>query len=829
MSKIGGSNSKRDSGDIIRYVTCNYHCLNMCILKMRVRDGVIVSCEPDDTINPGIPREDRLLSDEIIDKGMVQARPCAKGYAHWHIIYDPNRVKYPMKRVGRRGEAKFERISWDEALDTITEKLVETKKNYGPFSILHHPYSNMGRCSFPLAPWFGAGIAGWDSHSANGWMEPERWVLGKHYEKLPARSGAGLGQDEVNIFKSRLIVLWGLNPLTTFNGGWGHNLLRAKERGIPIISIDSRYTPSAEVLADQWIPIRPTTDVAMMIAMANVWFKEDLYDKEFVEKWVEPSGLQQWKAYVLGTDDGIDKNPQWAESICGVPAETIEGFARLYASSKPVNLNVSLSIGRQFYGENPARASMYLQALSGNTCIPGGTAAAETGLFRAPIILPCPVVDWQRKPGQYSPPVLLAAYKWLKAIDMRERLDRGEISQEEYKNVIGNAPGNPLPNIQMVILESNNHPNSLPDINSNIRAMKKVGFSVVFSYYTESTAARYADILLPQIATAYEGRHCVCPTLSTDLFKSGYYRGNYLLYRQKCVDPPGEVKSGDWVWVQIARRLGIAQLYSPRLADVPDDRWDEVIEDLHKEAYEKWAVRKDIAFLNPPNWEEFQKKPVFRCEIKDPHYPCKTDLENGENPFNGTESGKIEFYSKGLAKGPDHLATNEFFPGSGKCYGGGNLPPMAEMVMGGKDTFYSKDTEKYPLLMSSPHSHYRIHSFLDNNPWLRDDCYRHAVWIGVADAKARVIKDGDLVRVYNDIGEMIIPAYVTSKIVPGTVCIFHGAWYKPSERKSQLMPDGIDIGGAPNVLIHNEDLPQTVIGFLPCKGLVQVEKWEGEK
>lgn len=514
------------------------------------------------------------MPDEMLNRGMVQTRPCAKGYAQAQMIYDPNRIRYPMKRVGRRGEATFERISWHEALDTIAEKLVETKRDYGPFSILHHPYSNFSRCSFPLAPWFGAGFGGWDSHSANGWMEPENWVLGKEYETSTASpQGLNLSQDEMNVFKSRLIVLWGLNPLTTFNGGWVFNLLRAKERGIPIICIDARYTPSAEVLADQWIPIRPTTDVAMMIAMANVWFKEDLCDKAFIERWVEPEGLRRWRAYVLGMDDGVDKTAQWAEKICGVPAETIKGFARLYVKSKPVNLNVSLSIGRQFYGENPARASMYLQALTGNIGIPGGTAAAETGIFRGRPTLPIPAVDWQRKPGTYDPPVLLAGYKWLKAIDLRERLDKGEISKEAYNNAIGNAPGKPSPNIQMVILDSNNHPNSLPDMNSNIRAMKKVGFMVVASYYAESMAARYADMLLPQMATAFEGLECQCPVLTRDRFKRGSYLANYFLYRQRCTDPPGEIKSSDWVWTQIAKRLGMAEQYNPRMVDVPDEQW----------------------------------------------------------------------------------------------------------------------------------------------------------------------------------------------------------------------------------------------------------------
>jgi len=154
----------------------------------------------------------------------------------------------------------------------------------------------------------------------------------------------------------------------------------------------------------------------MMIAMANVWFKEDLCDKESMDKWVEPDGLARWKAYVLGTDDEVDKTPEWAEKICGVPAETIREFARLYARSKPVNLMVAHTLGRQFFGENGIRATMYMQALTGNVCIPGGTAAAEACNFGrgefGGSLLPRPTIDWQRAPGTYRSPVLNVHFRW---------------------------------------------------------------------------------------------------------------------------------------------------------------------------------------------------------------------------------------------------------------------------------------------------------------------------------------------------------------------------------------------------------------------------------
>ena len=814
------STSSSGNSDVIRYTSCAFHCLNACILKVRVRNGMIVAIEPDDTINGGVPRDYERLPDDVLDKGMVQARPCVKGYAWKEMIYDPNRLLHPMKRVGKRGEGKFQRISWDEAIETIAQKLVEVKNKYGPYSIMGDGGFSGSR--FVLAPWFGAGVALWGSASSAGWEEPVDWVLGKTSSNPKA-----LTQDQMNIFKSKLIVLWGFNPLTTWNGSGANEFLRAKKKGIPIVCIDPRYTQTIELLADQWIPIRPGTDVAMIAAMTNVWFKEGLWDREYVEECVEPDGFKQWQAYVLGSADGVDKTPEWAEGICGIPAETIVDFARLYARSKPVNLLAGLTIGRQFYGENNTRALMYLQAVSGNTSVPGGTAAAQTGIPMGKWLgPPVPAPDWQRKPGSYTPPALCNWTKWLKAINLREKLDKGEIGAEQYNNAIGNVASNPCPNFQMVIIEDCNSVASRPNINSSIQAMKKVEFSVVWAKDTDVLPARYADMVLPMIYHAFEGRSKVMGTW--DLWALGAHIPNHLVYRQKCIETLGEARPSEWLWTQVAKKLGIAEQYNPRMVNVPYEQWDDAVEAVFRESYEKWAKLEQVAFLNPPAWDEFQKKPVFRWELKreTPYHPFKEDLDKRENPFKGTLSGKIEFHNKELAKGPEYLATHEIHTGGGRCYGPGNLPPIAQMVKGGRDAFFSAETRKYPLLMSSPHAYYRIHAYLDNNPMLRD-CYRHAVWMSVADARVRNLKDNDLARVYNDVGEMIIPVYVTSRVVPGNVVIHHGAWFMPTGQKSALMPEGIDGRGAPNLLTHTDDVPDTIIGWLNCKGLVEIEKWKG--
>ena len=139
--------------------------------------------------------------------------------------------------------------------------------------------------------------------------------------------------------------------------------------------------------------------------------------------------------------------------------------------------------------------------------------------------------------------------------------------------------------------------------------------------------------------------------------------------------------------------------------------------------------------------------------------------------------------------------------------------------------YLGKNVATYPLYMMSPHSFYRQHSAQDSNPLSRDEA-RHAIWMSVADATARGINDNDLVHVYNDVGEIILPAYVTSRIVPGTVIVRFGAWYEPSQDKTALMPDGIDMRGAANFLIK-DDYEGLLLGIDFASSLVQVELFAG--
>ena len=228
--------------------------------------------------------------------------------------------------------------------------------------------------------------------------------------------------DVANMFNAKLIVIWGTNPPTSQWVPHGYVISLAREQGIPVILLESRYTETAEALADQWIPIRPTTDVALAMAIANVWFKENLIDQNFVGNWVEPTGLAKWKDYVLGNsaglDGAIDRTPQWAQAICGVPAQTITDLAHLWINNKPVYLIAYAAPCRQFFGENAARAINYLLALSGSMLAPGTNTFGEPGAGgKSP--LSCPAVNWNQAKATYSAPVRFFAPKWAQCVNLR--------------------------------------------------------------------------------------------------------------------------------------------------------------------------------------------------------------------------------------------------------------------------------------------------------------------------------------------------------------------------------------------------------------------------
>lgn len=828
MDKQGiiDASKKRREGERIFYTSCpaNGCWDSACVLKCHMKDGKIFAIEPDDSINKNDSRKDKAWEELL--KGNIQARPCAMGHSWKKELYGETRLLHPMKRVGEKGPGKgyFVPISWDEALDTIAEKMKEIKAEYGPYGIFHSQYPSFEKNGFPLAPWWEAGFGAWGEHSTSGHAAGEMLHLGVDLTKVTRGLQNSIpGFEAPDIFYSKLLILWGMDPVVAWYGQTSYYMKLAHEYGIKTIIIDPRYTQSAELIADQWIPIRPGTDLAMMLAIAQVLFEEDMLDHEFIEKWVDKEGLDEWRTYVMGEgEDGIKKTPEWAAPICAVPAETIRELARLYGTSQPVHLQYFYSCAKRHMGDYSASASMILQAMTGNIACHGG---CESGAcLPTPGRIPTPTADWHRNPGDYKVPVLFNNNCLTEILARQKDYWEGRITESEFRHLIGSPTNDsPLPNIQMIIFE-NNYANNHSNVNKRFKGMADTKFNWGFQWHMNQPTAELCDIILPAPVWQFEGM---------DEYMYGHQRfvsgpngmRNYFTFCARGAEFPGEVRSKEWVWTQIAKRLGdeVVEGYNPRMKDVEWEDWVDEQEKVYKEAVEKWIDEGYLIVLGKDEiktWEDFNANPVVRTEIDEPYYPFKSAMDAGESPFY-TPTGKIEPYSR-------FVETHDMTESRWR----GQIEPMpvwspsyveGDIGSASNDGFYNPKVKKYPLSVVTPVSVYRQHSSNDNNPFMREDVYRHGVWISGVDAQARGIKDGDLCRVYSDRGEAILPAYVTNRCMPGTAAVHHGSWYQTNGEDAEMNVFGQDMRGTPNILLDDGHLPH-ILGALIIAGLCEVEK-----
>lgn len=723
---------------------CNSHCGGGCPLKLHIEEGVITRIETDD-----------------------EFRACLKGRAYRQRVYAPDRLKYPLKRVGGRGKGEFERVSWDEALDNVAAELKRVRESYGPSAVLFF-YSigdkgwlhNAGLIDNLLTR-TGGYSGSWGSASNEGGQFAAMMTYGMH-------SSCHTRDDFLN---SRLIILWGWNPVASnHRGNTSLYLAQAREAGVRIVSVDPRYSDSAATFAHQWIPIRPNTDAAMLVAMAYVIITENLQDQAFLNKYT--IGFDRFKKYVLGKEDGVPKTPHWAGDITGVPPATIANLARTYAANKPAALMDGFAPGRSAYGEEFHRAAITLAAMTGNIGIHGGSAPGDgvAGHVAPPLQLG-PYAYERMKAGdnpvdQEAPPRKDALWynKLGRAVFYQggpssARVNRHYIADAILKGQHGGYPAD----YKLLYVVNCNYVNQYANTNKIIQALKKLEFIVVQEQFMTATA-KFADIVLP--TNTYMERN--------DLTTGGI--GLFYGYMNKAIDSLGESKSHFEIATELAARLGVSDY-----TDKTEKEWlIEIVDEC-----------KDI-----PDYDIFKKQGVHKVKFPQPFVCFEKQISDPvNNPF-PTPSGRIEIYSQEIAD-----------------MGKPMLPPIPKYIEAW-ESHNDPLADKYPLQLVTTHTGRRAHTQFDNILWLRE-LYPQAISINTADAQIRGIKDGDIVKVFNDRGEMIIPAKVTERIMPGVVDIPQGAWYDPDE-------NGVDRGGCANILTKDVISPG---GAFPSNtALVQVEK-----
>ncbi|WP_165171629.1 molybdopterin-dependent oxidoreductase [Adlercreutzia sp. ZJ242] len=820
----------KHDGDEIMYASCSQNgCFDGCPLRVHMRDGRCISIETDNTIHPNKGREDAYMTEEEVYQGMYQKRACTRGRGVRGDIQTESRILYPMRRVGPKGTLEFERISWDEATTIIAEKILEAREKYGPLSVYG---DGMLQSSFdPFSKYLpGGGIACWGEDSYEPHNFADSMTFGQGNDLASFYNGSANGNVENQSYlDAKMILFFGFDPAINYTEQIYYILL-AKEKGIPVIVIDPRFTWTAQALATQYIPIRPDTDKAMILAMCHTLFEEDIYDHEFVEEWVEPTGLEKFRQYVMGeTYDEQPKTPEWAEVICGVPAETIRELTRMMADNQPCFCRMVWAVGRKIYGKDAPRLINYLNSLTGNIGKKGTAGMSCAHGSGAGDPMPSPYVYLgSAMPAPYQDTVCMEAERFSAAINNRRKMEAGEMTMEEYKASIGCPSDAEAPNIKVIHLLNmvRTFPTGWYDSNDRIKALMDPDvFFIVGHWNWQNPNLRYADIVLPYASHFLEGIKWTTSTADTGShgWSPAYGCMNYFAYYNATCTPPGEAKHPILAMRLIAKKLGIGDMWAPFLGDAETtEEFNAAIDQIAEGTYNHWRTNTPgvIERLNPPeSWTEFKKEPICRWPMND--YWVWREREIKEKiPFN-TPSGKIEFYCDFLAdadlKKSVHHIGQKTFGGSGR------IDPMAKYRVS-PTSMFSARVNKYPLNLLTPHSFYRHHTGLDGVKWFRDE-FRNSVWLSASDAKRRGIKDNDLVRVFNDAGEIVVPAYVTSRMTPGVTCVIFGRWQEHTKHKTELSPQGVDTRGNCNFLIKDE-FYDDILGALLCSDLVEIEKVE---
>ncbi len=732
----------RPSGEEVVWSNCWAHCLCGCALKVVLEDGKVKRIEGDD------------MGDDSF--GTHQTRACLKGRSLHKRAYAPDRIKYPMRRVGKRGEGKFERISWEEAYDEIHKRLEHIIGNYGNDAIfcrigygLLAPYQYVQRFLNSI----GGHLTVHNNYSNAQIREAAAITYGE---------GAFDGGHSMEMAHSDLIVLFGDNPAATRMSGGGatylYQVAKAKS-GARTIIIDPQYTDTACGREDQWIPVRPGTDAALAEAIAYVLISENRVDEEFLRthcygyngepgdpaKDIPPLPEEAcYKAYIMGTAPGEKpKTPEWAAPICGVSSKIIIQLARDIANARTPFIAQGWGIQRQAAGEQNCRAIFMLPILVGKLGMRGTCNGANASYTPESKMMMMPL-------GPNKVKATIPCFLWPQAV-----LD-GKNMTAEKDYVVGAE--RLKSDVKCVLAYQSNwlfnqHGgcNQLADV---IKDESKLEFIFVIENHM-TPSAKFADILLPNITWLENSRF-------------NFY-GTHVVHSKPAIERLFGCPHPYDMFSELARRFGVAEQFTEGRS------WDEWQEHLYLKTREKFPYLPDI--------EELKEKQIIRLPYNpdQERFAMKAFRQNPDaNPLK-TKTGKIEIYSLEQEK----RAKTWVMPQGEKLT---PLPRYCQTWEG----YNEVGNSAYPLQFISYKAKSRAHSTFGNVPWLREvleDCLS----INPVDAATRNIKDHQLVEVFNARGRIKVEAKVTPRVMPGVVALPEGTWY-------DLDANGVDVGHCPNTL-----------------------------
>jgi len=811
------------------------------------------------------------------------------------MVHTNRRVLYPLKRIGfdvngerniekrgepmKKGDPKYpgyERISWDEALDIVTNEMMRVKREYGPGAIVgtpssHHLWGNVGYRHSSLHRFFNFAGISYADHNPDSW---EGWHWGGMHSW--GFSG-GLGNPEQwDLFEdtmqnSSMIVFWSADPevnngiYSAYESTCRRRMM--KEAGLKMVFIDPYFNHSAVLYSDKWFSPKIGTDAALAAGIAYVWIKEGLYDKEYVKTRVY--GFEQFSDYILGKGkDKTAKTTEWAEAETGIPAHDIRALAREWAKNK-----VQLAAGglggwggacRGPTGMEWARMMIALAALQGlgkpgcnmysttqgaptdyEFYFPGyaeggisgdcdNSAAGITFVYRMfdgvksrPSATNLNVPQGQHIPRFKIPECFLGDG----VVEWRGKGFVGASIEQQFHKY--RYPMDGFPRIQLYYRYGGAFIGTMGETNRYVKAYRSKMLPMVVnqSIWFEGEA-QFADIILPA-CTNFERWD-----ISEFANCAGYIPGSFsmtnhriITMQQKCIEPLGESKSDYEIFRLLSQRLGIE---GPFAEGKDEMAWIEqyfYATDLPKIITWKEFLKKGYVVV--PDAPKRKRTPAFRwfAEDREMDVPMPGQFRPGDMVQHKglqTQSGKLELYSLSLER------FNKSLVAQGESEDE-TRPPLTQYIKPWKGWHY-EDTKKFPLSVVSPHPRFSLHTMGDGKDAFMNDIKDHRVrvdgwdyWImrlNKKDAKKRGIEEGDLIKAFNDRGSVIFAAQITERIPAGTVHCYESC----SEYKALGTPgESTDIGGCVNILSSSQFIGKHTSGMATEHFRIEVEKWEGGK
>lgn len=653
---------------------CQHDCPDNCAMITTVRDGRVVGVKG----NHAHPYTRGVL--------------CAKVKSFEKRVYAPDRILYPMKRVGRKGEARFARIGWDEALETIAARIREAIARHGAEAIL--PYSYLG--SQGLLNGLHVGDAFFNHLGASiGERTFCNSGASKAFRMVCGPTG---GLDPESFAHAKLIILWAINVLSSSMHHWPF-IEEARKNGAKLIVIDPLESRTAR-RADWHVRVKPGTDVALALAIAHHLIADGLIDRDYVA------------CHTLGFERFAERAAEYpaarAAAITGLTKADILKLARTYGSTTPAAIRTGVALERTRNGPDAVRAVAALPALTGAWRHVGG------GIFQ--------------HPGSSFPIA-------------RERLTESDATSPQRRSInlmgLGEALTGTLdPPINVLFIYNANPVTAAADQGRVVRGLAREDLFTVVSEIFPTDATDYADIVLPATSQVEQ----------LDLMYSwGHFN---LQLNQPAIAPVGEAVSNTELFRRLAHAMG---MIAPAL-----HRSDEA---LLRDALD-WTAPQ-LAGLTP---ERLGADGFARLRLGDP----ATRQPHADGAF-PTPTGKCELASSTAPAGGDILPV----------YRQGHTEQPTRRPVDPLPRYRDQDldtTLAYTLL--SPKSHFFLNSGYANIGYQADAAGPQKVLIHPDDARREGIADGQLVRVFNRLGEVRVQASVTTATLPGVLVIFHGYWRK---------------------------------------------------